>query len=161
MNKRLKMSGDLLADLVRVNLNILVEDLLYNFQRIVKRGKFPSIKVIIRDKLLTSRIYSSMATGNWVGARKGISQRIQRLNFLDTMSHLQRVVSPLSASQENFDARELHATHLGRLCPIETPEGTNIGLRKNLAILCKTTHKSDEENLLKQIKSLGANLIIK
>ena len=134
MNKRLKMSGDLLADLLRLNLKVLIGDLLYNFQRIVKRGKFPSIKVIIRDKLLTQRIYSSMATGSWVGGRERVSQRIQRLNFLETLSHLQRVVSPLSASQENFEARELHCTHLGRLCPIETPEGTNIGLRKNLSL---------------------------
>ena len=161
MNKRLKLSGDLLADLIRMNLKVLIGDLLYNFQRIVKRGKFPSIKVIIREKLLTSRIYSAMATGNWVGGRKGISQRIQKLNFLDTMSHLQRVVSPLSASQENFEARELHATHLGRLCPIETPEGTNIGLRKNLSLLCKISYESDEEELLKQIKTLGADLITK
>jgi DNA-directed RNA polymerase beta subunit len=155
MNKRLKLAGDLLADLLRVNLKILIGDMLYNFQRIVKRGKFPSIKVIIREKLLTNRLYSSMATGSWVGGRKGISQRIQRLNFLELMSHLQRVISPLSASQENFQARELHATHLGRLCPIETPEGTNIGLRKNLALLCKSSYSSDEEEMLKIIKGLG------
>jgi len=155
MNKRLKLSGELLADLVRVNLKVLIGDLLYNFQRIVKRGKFPSIKVIIREKLLSSRIYSAMATGAWVGGRKGISQRIQRLNFLETMSHLQRVISPLSASQENFEARELHATHLGRLCPIETPEGTNIGLRKNLSLLCKISPESDEVGVLKQLKAMG------
>lgn len=155
MNKRLKSSGDLLADLFRVNLKVLIGDLLYNFQRIVKRGKFPSIKVIIRDKLLTSRIYSSMATGNWVGGRKGISQRMQRLNFLDMMSHLQRVVSPLSASQENFLARELHSTHLGRLCPIETPEGTNIGLRKNLAMLATVSTIAKEEDILTSLKNLG------
>ncbi|MBU0615540.1 MAG: DNA-directed RNA polymerase subunit B'' [Nanoarchaeota archaeon] len=155
MNKKLKLSGDLLADLFRVNLKVLIGDLLYNFQRIVKRGKFPSIKVIVRDKLLTQRIYSSMATGTWVGGRKGVSQRIQRLNFLETMSHLQRVVSPLSASQENFEARELHCTHLGRLCPIETPEGTNIGLRKNMSILCSISSQSDEEEVKKQLKDLG------
>lgn len=155
MNKRLKLSGDLLTELFRVNLKVLIGDLLYNFQRIVKRGKFPSIKVIIRDKLLTSRIYSSMATGNWVGGRKGISQRIQRLNYLDTLSHLQRVVSPLSSSQENFEARELHPTHLGRLCPSETPEGTNIGLRKNLAILANISVDSDEAEVVKSIKNLG------
>jgi DNA-directed RNA polymerase beta subunit len=159
MNKRLKTSGDLLADLFRVNLKVLIGDLLYNFQRIVKRGKFPSIKVIIRDKLLTSRIYSSMATGNWVGGRKGISQRIQRLNFLETISHLQRVVSPLSTTQENFEARELHATHLGRLCPIETPEGTNIGLRKNLALLSTISSQSDEEEVINLLKNLGLNTI--
>ena len=159
MNKRLKLSGDLLGDLFRVNLKVLIGDLLYNFQRIVKRGKFPSIKVIIRDKLLTQRIYSSMATGNWVGGRKGISQRIQRLNFLETLSHLQRVVSPLSASQENFEARELHCTHLGRLCPIETPEGTNIGLRKNLSLLCSVSSEADEQEILKSLKNLGLKTV--
>ncbi len=158
-NKRLKLSGDLLADLFTVNFKVLINDLLYNFQRIVKRGKFPSIKVIIRDKLLTQRIYSSMATGSWVGGRKGISQRIQRLNFLETMSHLQRVVSPLSASQENFEARELHPTHAGRLCCMETPEGTNIGLRKNLALLSKVSLETPEEELLKNMKSLGLKTI--
>jgi DNA-directed RNA polymerase subunit B len=158
-NKRLKLSGDLLGDLFMVNLKVLTNDLLYNFQRIVKRGKFPSIKVIIREKLLTQRIYSSMATGNWVGGRKGISQRIQRINFIDSMSHLQRVVSPLSSSQENFEARELHGTHLGRLCPIETPEGTNIGLRKNLALLCQISQGTDEEELLKTLKSIGVKTI--
>ena len=155
MNKRLKLSGDLLADLFRVNLKVLIADILYNFQRIVKRGKFPSIKSVIRDKLLTSRIYSSMATGTWVGGRKGISQRIQRLNFLDTLSHLQRVVSPLSTSQENFEARELHPTHLGRLCPIETPEGPNIGLRKNMAMLMSVSSESNDEEVLNSLKPLG------
>lgn len=159
MNKRLKLSGDLLADLFRVNLKVLIGDLLYNFQRIVKRGKFPSLKVIIRDKLLTNRIYSSMATGNWVGGRKGISQRIQRLNFLETLSHLQRIVSPLSAAQENFEARELHPTHLGRLCPIETPEGTNIGLRKNLALLATISEQSDEGLVLKSLKASGLKVV--
>ncbi len=160
MNKRLKLSGDLLSDLFRVNLKVLIGDLLYNFQRIVKRGKFPSIKVIIRDQLLTSRIYSSMATGSWVGGRKGISQRIQRLNFLETVSHLQRVVSPLSASQENFEARELHPTHLGRLCPIETPEGTNIGLRKNLSMLADVSLESDEESAMRSLKGIGLKPVL-
>lgn len=160
LNKRLKLSGDLLADLFRVNIKVLIGDLLYNFQRIVKRGKFPSIKVIIRDKLLTQRIYSSMATGNWVGGRTGISQRIERLNFLQTLSHLQRVVSPLSASQENFEARALHSTHLGRLCPSETPEGTNIGLRKNLALLASVTSEQPEDELLELCAKLGLEPVV-
>ncbi len=158
-NKRVKLSGDLLADLLAVNLKVLINDLLYNFQRIVKRGKFPTIKVIIRDKLLTQRIYSSMATGVWVGGRKGISQRIQRLNFLETMSHLQRVVSPLSATQENFEARELHPTHAGRLCCMETPEGTNIGLRKNLALLSRVSLETADEEIIKSLKSIGLKTV--
>lgn len=154
-NKRIKMSGDLLVDLFRINLKVLIGDILYNFQRIVKRGKFPSIKIIIRDKLLTSRIYSSMATGNWVGGRKGISQRIQRLNHLNTISHLQRVASPLSNTQENFKARELNPTHLGRLCPSETPEGTNIGLKKNFALMTSVSSEVSEEETMKILASAG------
>ncbi len=161
MNKRLKLSGDLLADLFRVNLKVLTGDLLYNFQRIVKRGKFPSLKVVIREKLMTQRIYSSMATGTWVGGRKGISQRIQRLNYLETMSHLQRVVSPLSATQENFEARELHATHMGRLDPIETPEGTNIGLKKNLSLLASVSMESNQDDVLKTLKGYGLRPVVK
>lgn len=158
-NKKLKQSGDLLMDLFAVNFKVLVGDLLYNFQRIIKRGKLPSIRVIIREKLLTSRIYSSMATGSWVGGRKGISQRMQRLNYLEALSHLQRIVSPLSASQENFEARALHSTHLGRLCPIETPEGTNIGLRKNLALLCTISHESSEQEVLSLLKKYGLETV--
>jgi DNA-directed RNA polymerase beta subunit len=159
MNKRIKMSGDLLDDLIRFNLRIMVDDLLYNFHRIVKRGKFPSIKVLIREKLMTSRIYSAMATGTWVGGRKGISQRIQRMNYLDTLSHLQRVVSPLQATQENFAARMLHPTHLGRLCPCETPEGTNIGLRKNMSMLASVSLRDDEDEVLSGLNKLGLKLV--
>lgn len=158
-NKRLKLSGDLLADLFRVNIKVLIGDMLYNFQRIVKRGKFPSIRVIIREKLLTQRIYSSMATGNWVGSRKGISQRIERMNYIQLLSVLQRVVSPLSASQENFQARALHPTHMGRLCMSETPEGTNIGLRKNFALLFKITDEVNEDDLMLKLKELGLDMV--
>ncbi len=154
MNKRLRMSGDLLMDLFRVNFKVLVGDILYNFQRIIKRGKLPSTRVIIRDKLLTSRLYSSMATGEWVGGRQGISQRMDRSNFLAMISHLQKVVSPLSSSQENFEARALHCTHIGRICPIETPEGTNIGLRKNLAMLCSISQATDEREVIEKLKGL-------
>jgi DNA-directed RNA polymerase subunit B len=155
-NKRIKLSGDLLADLFRVNFRVLVNDMLYNFQRLVKRGKFHSIKIIIRDKLLSGRINSSLATGNWPGGRSGISQNIDRTNFLGTMSHLGRVISLLSASQENFEARALHSTHWGRLCPIETPEGTPIGLRKNLAILSSISHSDVEESkITKHLEKMG------
>ena len=155
MNKRIKLSEELLGDLFRVNLKILINDLLYNFQRVVKKGKFPSLKSIMREKLLTQRIQSAMATGNWVGGRKGVAQRMQRWNYLESMSHLQRVVSPLSATQENFEARELHSTHLGRLCPIETPEGTNIGLKKNLALLASVSSDADTDSFEELLTNYG------
>ena len=87
-----------------------------------------------------------------------MSQRIERLNFLQTQSHLQRVVSPLSSSQENFEARSLHATHMGRLCTSETPEGTNIGLRKNLALLASISHETPEEEIIPILVKNGLEL---
>lgn len=160
MNKKLKLSGDLLEDLMRTNLKNLVQDIIYNFQRLVKRGKFQSIKIIIRDELLTSNIKSALATGSWPGGRKGISQNIDRINYLSLESHLSRVASLLTSTQENFAARALHPTHWGRLCPIETPEGTPIGLRKNTAIMC-TVSKGDvaEDKLKKSLESCGLKLM--
>ena len=158
-NKRLKLSGDLLADLLRTNMRVLVNDILYNFQRLVKRGKLQSIRIIIRDKLLTSRIKSAMATGSWTASRKGISQNIDRTNFLATTSHLQRVNSLLNTTQENFEARALHTTHWGRLCAVETPEGTSIGLRKNLALLCNISAEDvQEDKIKKSLEGLGLKL---
>ena len=161
MNKRLKLSGDLLEDLMRTNLRSLVQDIMYNFQRLVKRGKFQSIKIIIRDELLSSNIKSSLATGSWTGGRKGISQNIDRTNMLASYSHLQRVVSLLTSTQENFAARALHPTHFGRLCAIETPEGTPIGLRKNLALLANVA-KGDfqEDKLKKSLENYGMKSVV-
>ena len=147
-----------MSDLFRVNLRILINDILYNFQRLIKRGKFSSLKIIIRDKLLTSRLQSAMATGNWVGGRKGVSQNLDRINFMASLSHLQRVVSLLSSTQENCEARALHPTNWGRLCAIETPEGTSIGLRKNLAVLCEITRDDASEEKIKKV--LEANGLV-
>ncbi|MFH1376768.1 MAG: DNA-directed RNA polymerase subunit B'' [Candidatus Woesearchaeota archaeon] len=160
MNKRLKLSGDLLSDLFRVNIRSLIQDILYNFQRLVKRGKFTSIRTVIREQLLTSRIKSAMATGTWPGGRSGVSQNMARTNSIDTMSNLQRIVSLLTSSQENFEARALHATHWGRLCPVETPEGTPIGLRKNLSLMATITKvDSSEEKIKKSMENIGLTII--
>src|SRR3989344_704725 len=161
MNKRLKLAGDLLEDLMRANLRSLVQDIMYNFQRLVKRGKFQSIKIIIRDELLSSNIKSALATGSWTGGRKGISQNMDRTNYLAAYSHLQRVNSLLTSTQENFEARALHPTHYGRLCPIETPEGTSIGLRKNLAILCNISRgEIQEDKIKKALENLGVKVAL-
>ena len=157
-NKRVRMSGDLLEDLFRANLKILVNDMLYIFQRGVRRGKILSISSIVRTKFLSERIRSALATGNWTANRQGVSQRLDRENALATLSHLQRVSSLLEASRESFEARELHPTHWGRLCPLESPEGKHIGLRKNLALLAVVTpelKKDEVEENFKLLEQLG------
>jgi DNA-directed RNA polymerase subunit B len=156
-NKRVRLSGDLLATLFRVNLGILIRDIQYSLQKASKRKKFFSIKIIAKSTLFSHRIESAIATGSWTGERSGVTQNMQKTNYLDTISQLQRVSSMLPSDQENFLARTLHPTHYGRFCPIETPEGTEIGLRKNLSILSKVSTRIDldENNFIKDLEKLG------
>jgi len=156
-NKRLRLCGDLLENLFRFSFRMLIGDAKYNFERLVKRGRLPNLKSIVRSQLLTSRLRSALATGEWIGDRHGISQHLDRLNYYATLSHIRRVVSLLTASRENFEARDLHPTHWGKLCTSETPEGVNVGLRKNLAITCEisTEPEISEEEIISQIQKIG------
>lgn len=156
-NKRVRLSGDLLANLFRVNLGIFVRDILYTLQKSSKRKKFFSIRTIAKSTLLSHRIESAIATGAWTGMRSGITQNMDKTNYLKVISQLQKVSSMLKSDQENTRARTVHPTHYGRFCPIETPEGTEIGLRKNLAILSRISTKIDldEDKFVKDMVSLG------
>jgi len=156
-NKRIRLSGDLMADLFRVNLNILVRDIQHSLQKIQKRKKFYSLKTIAKSTLFTHRVESAIATGNWIGERTGVTQNMDKTNYLAILSQLQRVASTLPGEQENFLARTVHPTHYGRFCPIETPEGTEIGLRKNLAILARISTRIDvdEKKLIEILTNLG------
>jgi DNA-directed RNA polymerase subunit B len=145
-NKRVRLSGDLLSDLFRVNLNILLREIQHSLQKTVKRKKFYSIKTIAKSTLFSHRIESAIATGAWIGERSGVTQNMDKTNYLAILSQLQRVASTLPGEQENFAARTLHPTHYGRFCPIETPEGTEIGLRKNLSMLSRISTKSEMED---------------
>ncbi|MEK7134894.1 MAG: DNA-directed RNA polymerase subunit B, partial [Patescibacteria group bacterium] len=149
----MRLSGDLLATLFRVNLGILIRDIQYSLQKSAKRKKFFSIKIIAKSTLFSHRVESAIATGSWTGERSGITQNMDKTNYLAIISQLQRVSSMLPSDQENFAARTLHPTHYGRFCPIETPEGTEIGLRKNLAILSQVSTRTDldEEKFLKDL----------
>ncbi len=156
-NKRVKLSGDLVAELFRVNLNILVKDIQYSLQKISKRKKFYSLKTIAKSTLFTHRIESAIATGSWIGERTGVTQNMDKTNYLAVLSQLQRVSSSLPGEQENFLARTLHPTHYGRFCPTETPEGTEIGLRKNLALLARvsTAFEFDDKLNFKKFEENG------
>ncbi|MEX0921077.1 MAG: DNA-directed RNA polymerase subunit B'' [Candidatus Pacearchaeota archaeon] len=153
-NKRVRLSGDLLSTLFRVNLGILIRDIQYSLQKSTKKRKYFSIKVIAKSTLFSHRVESAIATGSWTGKRAGITQNMDKTNYLATISQLQRVSSMLPSERENFQARTLHPTHYGRFCPIETPEGTEIGLRKNLALLSQVSTRIDlnEEKFMKSLE---------
>ncbi|MEM4703311.1 MAG: DNA-directed RNA polymerase subunit B'' [Candidatus Pacearchaeota archaeon] len=156
-NKRVKLSGDLLTDLFRVNLTILIRDLQHSLQKIARKKKFYSIKSLAKSTLFSHRIESAFATGSWIGERTGVTQNMDRTNCLSILSQLQRVISLLPGEQENFKARTLHPTQFGRFCPIETPEGTAIGLRKNLALLSRisTDTNMNEREFISVLEKIG------
>ncbi|MFB6100056.1 MAG: DNA-directed RNA polymerase subunit B'' [Candidatus Nanohalobium sp.] len=136
-NKRLNLAGELLEMQFRsVFLGKwgLVARMKYNFQKSAKRGRLPSLQSTVVSDTLNKQIMGAMATGNWVGGRTGVCQSLERNNRIKTLAHLRNIVSPLSADRQHFEARDLHPTHWGRICPIKTPEGMNIGLRTHLAM---------------------------
>jgi len=160
-NKRLKLAGDLMEDLFRVAFTALCKDLKYQIERIHAKGKEIRISSSLRSDVLSQRIHHALATGNWVGGRAGISQLLDRTSNLAVLSHLRRVTSPLTRSQPHFEARDLHSTQWGRLCPNETPEGPNCGLVKNLALAVEISEGFREEEVESILKDLGIREISK
>ena len=154
-NKRLKLAGDLMEDLFRVAFTALCKDLKYQIERIHAKGKEIKISSSLRSDVLSQRIHHALATGNWVGGRAGISQLLDRTSNLAVLSHLRRVTSPLTRSQPHFEARDLHSTQWGRLCPNETPEGPNCGLVKNLALMASVSVGTDAEKIIRTLLYFG------
>jgi len=154
-NKRLKLAGDLLATLVRTALVSFTREVRAELEKQLSKSRKIELKVAFKHSIITDRILHAMATGNWPGNRTGVSQLLDRTNMLSTLSHLRRVVSPLARGQPHFEARELHGTQWGRICPFETPEGANIGLVKNLALLVNVSVGIDDKPIEELLYGLG------
>lgn len=155
-NKRLKLSGNLMEDLFRVAFNRLTRDIKYQLERASMRNRELNVVTTVRADVLSERMIHPLATGNWVGGRTGVSQLLDRTDYMATLSHLRRVISPLSRSQPHFEARDLHPTQWGRICPSETPEGPNCGLVKNFAQAVElSTGVEDYDDVKKMLIDLG------
>ncbi len=89
---------------------------------------------LINSKTLSSVINSFFGTNQ-------LSQFMEQTNPLAEMTHKRRMsaLGPggLSRERAGFEVRDVHYTHYGRLCPIETPEGPNIGLISSLCVYAK------------------------
>jgi len=153
-NKRVRLAGDLIEDLFRVSANQLARDLKYQLERHHNRKRELKITACLRPDVLTSKIMHALATGNWVGGRTGVSQLLDRTTYLAALSHMRRVTSPLVRSQPHFEARDLHPTQWGRLCPNETPEGQNCGLVKNAAQMVDISEDIDEKMIQQQLTEM-------
>ena len=160
-NKRADCIGPLLGSLSFQCFNKISKDIKNYLQKEINSGLWNinknyeeiineiNIHKVIKSSYIENSIKSSMATGNWglkmnVG-KQGVSQVLNRLSYLSTLSHLRRVQTPNSDNGKLIPPRKLHASHWGYVCPSETPEGQSVGIVKNLSMTCEITTQISSE----------------
>jgi DNA-directed RNA polymerase subunit B len=154
-NKVIKFAGQMLADLFRTAFRNLIRDMKYQLERSGQKRGINAVAAAVRPGIISDKLNNAIATGNWGRGRVGVTQLLDRTNYMSTISHLRRIQSPLSRSQPNFEARDLHATHFGRICPAETPEGSNCGLVKNLALSAIISVSVPSAEIIEKMYELG------
>ena len=118
---------------------------------------------LINSRLVTTVINTFFGTSQ-------LSQFGDQTNPLAEITHKRRISSlgpgGLSRERAGFEVRDVHYTHYGRLCPIETPEGPNIGLISSLALMAKINRhgfieapyrKIDDKTLTSKVQYLSAD----
>jgi len=130
-NRRLRTIDELAADEIRKGLLKLRKTV----QERMSMKRDPEVKVRIADLINSKSVASSI---NYFFGRGELSQVVDQTNALSQLTHERRLsaLGPggLNRRRAGFEVRDVHISHYGRICPIETPEGTNIGLISSLAI---------------------------
>ncbi len=127
-NRRIRTVGELVADQIRVGLGRMARG-------VRERMLLGNPDAATPQKLVNSRPIVA-ALREFFG-RSQLSQFKDQVNPLSELRHKRRIsaLGPggLTRERAGFDVRDVHRTHYGRICPIETPEGANIGLITSLA----------------------------
>ncbi|MGE3172897.1 MAG: DNA-directed RNA polymerase subunit beta [Planctomycetota bacterium] len=101
-----------------------------------ERMNLENVDTVTPRNLINSKTFSSAI--EYFFGRGELSQVVDQTNPLSQLTHERRLsaLGPggLNRKRAGFEVRDVHISHFGRLCPIETPEGTNIGLISSLAI---------------------------
>ena len=131
-NRRIRTVGEQLANQFSVGLARMARTIRERMN--VRDNEVFTPTDLINAKTLSSVITSFFATSQ-------LSQFMDQTNPLAEMTHKRRLsaLGPggLSRDRAGFEVRDVHYTHYGRLCPIETPEGPNIGLISSLCVYAK------------------------
>jgi DNA-directed RNA polymerase subunit beta len=133
-NRRLRTIDELAADEIRKGLLKLRKTVQERMS--MKKDSEEPIRIadIVNSKSVSSAI-------NYFFGRGELSQIVDQTNALSQLTHERRLsaLGPggLNRRRAGFEVRDVHISHYGRVCPIETPEGTNIGLIASLAIYAK------------------------
>ncbi|MBU2251021.1 MAG: DNA-directed RNA polymerase subunit beta [Candidatus Omnitrophica bacterium] len=126
-NRRVKLIGELIQHQVRVGL-LRVERTFMERYSLISSNDF-SIQHLINSRAFSTQIQDFFA-------RSPLSQFMDQTNPLAELTHKRRLsaMGPggLSRERAGFEVRDVHPTHYGKICPIETPEGANIGLLSSL-----------------------------
>ncbi len=131
-NRRLRSVGELIQNQVRIGLS--------RMERVVReRMTTQDVETITPQTLINIRpVVASLK--EFFGASQ-LSQFMDQTNPLSGLTHKRRLsaLGPggLSRERAGFEVRDVHPSHYGRMCPIETPEGPNIGLIGSLATYAK------------------------
>jgi len=157
-NKRLELSGKLMEHLFRYSFKYFIKDLRFQIDRTITRRRKLNISTIVRPGAVTERVRFAMSTGNWIGRATGVSKFMDRVNFLSPLTDLRKVKSPLNKNRELYEARDVHGTHWGRLDGIETPDGPQCGLVKNLSLMVEVTTETDEKPIEEFLYGRGVKL---
>ena len=150
-NRRLKMVGELMQQRFRVGI--------LRMERIVKdRMSLAEPDTIMPAQLVNAR--PIVASVKEFFASHQLSQFMDQINPLAEIVHKRRLnaMGPggLNRERAGFEVRDVHRTHYGRICPIETPEGPNIGLVSTLATYAKVNEYGFLESpYLKVINSVA------
>nr|WP_330399815.1 DNA-directed RNA polymerase subunit beta [Peptostreptococcus faecalis] len=131
-NRRIRCVGELLQNQVRIGFS--------RMERVIKeRMTVQDMETITPQALVNIRPVSA-AIKEFFGSSQ-LSQFMDQTNPLSELTHKRRLsaLGPggLSRERAGFEVRDVHHSHYGRMCPIETPEGPNIGLINSLSTYAK------------------------
>ena len=134
-NRRIRTTGELMENQCRVGLA--------RTERLVRERMTvhdPAVSgPLTPQRLINSKTFSSVIQDFF--ARSQLSQFMDQTNPLSALAHKRRLsaLGPggLSRERAGFEVRDVHPSHYGRICPIETPEGPNIGLISSLGLYAK------------------------
>ena len=145
-NKRVETPGVLLYQLFRQYFKKMIAECNKVFRKKfrLENGNDNPVNIInqIKPNIIHQGIQQSLAKGSWGSTKKvGVSQMLQRYNFLKTVSDLRRLMTPAPDANTNkiVGMRLIHSNQFGYVCPVESPDGGKIGISKNMSITAGIT----------------------
>ena len=152
-NRRVRTVGDQLSNQFYIGLNRMARTIRDRMN--VRDNEVFTPTDLINAKTLSSVINSFFGTSQ-------LSQFMDQTNPLAEVTHKRRVsaLGPggLTRERAGFEVRDVHYTHYGRLCPIETPEGPNIGLISSLCVYAKVNDLGFIETPYRKVEDGKVNL---